>query len=132
MPKKAAPIPMDFIERRIYYVRGQKVMLDYDLAELYGVPTYRLTEAVRRNQERFPADFCFGLSFQEVRNLRSHFAISSLEDIEITGESDTDVNTTTENWGGRRRLPYVFTEQGVAMLSSVLNSPRAIASISKL
>jgi DNA-binding PadR family transcriptional regulator len=82
-------------------------MLDADLAVLYGVPTKVLLQAVRRNAERFPADFMFQLSDQELRDLRSQFVTSS--------------------WGGRRTAPYVFTEQGVAMLSSILRTPRAIA-----
>ena len=87
-------------------IRGLKVMLDRDLAELYGVPTKRLKEQVRRNISRFPEDFMFELTNQEVRNLRSQFATSS--------------------WGGARYIPIAFTEQGVAMLSSVLHSKRAI------
>jgi len=89
------------IERRIYLIRGQKVMIDEDLAELYGVPTKRLNEQVRRNKKRFPSDFMFQLTKVETENLRSHFA------------------TSKSGHGGRRSLPYVFTEQGVAMLSSV-------------
>jgi hypothetical protein len=96
------------IETKIYLVRGQKVMLDRDLAELYQVPTKRLKEQVRRNQKRFPADFMFALSNQELGILRSQFATSSL------------------GWGGHRIPPFAFTEQGIAMLSSVLQSDRAI------
>ena len=95
------------VERRILHIRGHKVMLDADLAELYGVPTKRLNEAVRRNAARFPEDFMFRLTAEEAENLRSQIATSSL-------------------WGGRRYLPVAFTEQGVAMLSSVLNSEQAI------
>ena len=98
------------IERRIFVVRGERVMLDADLATLYGVETGRLNEAVRRNLSRFPEDFMFQLTADEARNLRSQNAISS-----------------SDGYGGRRYLPYAFTEQGVAMLSSVLNSGRAIA-----
>ena len=97
-----------FIERRIYVVRGHKVMLDYDLAELYQVPTKSLNLAVRRNSERFPDDFMFQLTQDEFTNLRFQFETSSSEH------------------GGRRYLPYAFTEHGVAMLSSVLRSPRAV------
>jgi len=89
-------------------IRGHKVMIDVDLAELYGVPTKRLNEQVRRNQKRFPSDFMFQLTKEEAENLRSQFA------------------TSRSTHGGRRSLPYVFTEHGVAMLSSVLNSERAI------
>ncbi len=96
------------IERCIYFVRGQKVMLDQDLAELYRVPTFRLNEQVKRNLNRFPADFMFQLKPAESKILTSQIAMSS------------------SRHGGRRTNPYVFTEQGVAMLSSVLNSERAV------
>lgn len=99
---------VQLIERRIYLIRGQKVMIDFDLAELYGVTTSRLNEQVNRNRKRFPDDFMFRLTKEESENLRSHFAISS------------------SGYGGRRYLPYAFTEQGVAMLSTVLNSEQAI------
>lgn len=97
-----------FIERRIYLIRKQKVMLDSDLAELYGVTTKRLNEQVRRNLKRFPEDFMLQLNADEASLLRSQFATSNV------------------GRGGRRYLPYAFTEQGVAMLSTVLNSERAI------
>lgn len=102
-------VSVQLIERRIYLIRGQKVMIDVDLAELYGVPTHRLNERVKRNLKRFPEDFMFQLTREETENLRSQIAISS------------------SGHGGRRSLPYVFTEQGVAMLSTVLNSEQAIA-----
>jgi len=89
-------------------MRGQKVILDRDLAELYGVPTRRLNEQVKRNRSRFPADFMFPLKPKEAEILRSQFAISS------------------SRHGGRRTTPYAFTEQGVAMLSGVLNSEQAV------
>jgi hypothetical protein len=101
-------VPVTLIERKIYLIRGQKVMIDTDLAELYRVPTYRLNEAVKRNRKRFPADFMFQLNKKESESLTSQFAISK------------------KGRGGRRTLPYAFTEQGVSMLSSVLNSERAI------
>jgi len=98
----------DKVQQRIHEIRGEKVLLDHDLAQLYGVSTGHLNEAVRRNCERFPSDFHFQLTRDEVDNLKSQFAISSF-------------------WGGRRRSrPFAFTEQGVAMLSSVLRSPRAV------
>ncbi len=97
------------IERRIHVLRGVRVMLDADLAALYGVETGYLNLAVRRNLARFPADFMFQLTAEEARALRSQTATSK-----------------AEGRGGRRYLPYAFTEQGVAMLSSVLNSRRAI------
>lgn len=99
-------IPEENIQNLIYSIRGMRVMFDSDLASLYGVPTHRLNEQVKRNHFRFPADFMFQLTEEEWRELRSHFAISKK--------------------GGRRYMPYVFTEQGVAMLSSVLNSKQAI------
>ena len=102
------PIPVEFIERRIYLIRGQKVMLDNNLAELYQVATFRLNEAVKRNLNRFPQDFMFQLTKEEAQALISQFAMSNV------------------GRGGRRTLPYVFTEHGVAMLSSVLNSERAV------
>jgi hypothetical protein len=97
------------IEKRIFVVRGRQVMLDEDLADLYGVETRRLIEQVKRNRGRFPEDFMFQLSKEEAAVLRTQIAISN-------GGS-----------GGRRYAPYVFTEQGVAMLSGVLKSKRAVA-----
>jgi hypothetical protein len=108
MPSSQSLIPVERIERSILLIRGQKVMLDNDLASLYGVETGMLVRAVKRNLDRFPADFAFQLSAEEFENLRCQFGISS-------------------SWGGRRHAPYAFTEQGVAMLSSVLRSPRAVA-----
>ncbi len=105
MADKKAVIPLERIESHIFLIRGQKVLLDADLAALYEVETKVLTQAVKRNIGRFPADFMFQLTKQEFNNLRSQFVTSS--------------------WGGRRYPPYAFTEQGVAMLSSVLNSERA-------
>jgi len=99
-------IPTEIIERKILLLRGQKVMLDKDLAQLYGVTTFNLNKAVKRNLDRFPQDFMFQLTKEEFQNLIFHFGISS--------------------WGGTRKLPFAFTEQGVAMLSSVLRSKRAI------
>ena len=99
-------IPVELIHHKIYFIRGHKVMLDRDLAELYGVSTKRFNEQVKRNAKRFVGDFMFQLTREEYENLRSQIATSS--------------------WGGRRYLPNVFTDYGVAMLSSVLNSDRAI------
>lgn len=96
------------VKNLIYEVRGYKVMLDSDLANLYEVPTFRLNEAVKRNIERFPNHYMFRLTKDEYKSLTSQFAMSN------------------KSRGGRRTLPYVFTEQGVAMLSSILNSSRAI------
>jgi hypothetical protein len=103
------PLLAENISRRILTVRGHRVMLDADLAELYGVPTSRMNETVKRNSIHFPVDFMFRLSAEEFTSLISQIAISK-----------------PGRRGGRRKLPYVFTEQGVAMLSSVLNSDRAI------
>ncbi len=105
---KAGLVPVERIEKAILLIRGQKVLLDRDLAELYGVSTKRLNEQVRRNLARFPEDFMFQLTAAETESLRSQIA------------------TSKPGRGGRRYHPYAFTEQGVAMLSSVLNSDRAI------
>jgi len=104
----SALVPRERIEQTILVIRGHNVMLDSDLAQLYGVTVGRLNEAVKRNEERFPNDFMFQLTKAEFENLKSQIAISS------------------SKWGGRRHAPYAFTEQGVAMLSSVLHSERAI------
>ena len=104
------PIRAERIERAILQLRGERVMLDSDLADLYGVETRVLVQAVKRNGDRFPADFAFQLTEQEFTNLRSQIVISK-----------------TAGAGGRRYRPWVFTEQGVAMLSSVLHSDRAIS-----
>jgi hypothetical protein len=105
--KNGSLIPVERIERSILLIRGHKVMLDTDLAALYGVETGQLVRAVKRNTSRFPHDFMFQLSKGEFENLRCHFGTSS-------------------QWGGRRYPPYAFTEQGVAMLSSLLQSRRAV------
>jgi hypothetical protein len=101
-------IPSERIESAIYLIRGEKVMLDRDLALLYEVETKVLNRAVKRNLQRFPSDFMFQLTAEEADRLRCQ------------------IGTSNDGRGGRRYLPYVFTEQGVAMLSSVLNSERAI------
>ncbi len=100
-------IPIERIEKRIFFLRGQKVMLDADLAELYGVTTKAFNRAVKRNIERFPEDFMFPLTIQEVANLRCQIG-------------------TSRSWGGRRFLPLAFTEHGAIMAANVLNSQRAI------
>ncbi len=108
MAESKSIVPIERIEKRIYFLRGQKVMLDTELAELYGVTTGALNQAVKRNKDRFPSDFLFALTADEADDLKSQIVISS-------------------SWGGRRRSrPYAFTEQGVAMLSSVLKSRRAV------
>ena len=106
MATKQSIVPTERIEKSILLIRDQKVLLDKDLATLYGVETKVLNQAVTRNLKRFPDDFMFRLTRQELRNLKSQFVTSS--------------------WGGTRKLPRAFAEQGVAMLSSVLKSERAI------
>lgn len=106
MAGEFTPLDSAAIEAAILLVRGERVMLDADLARFYGVTTKRLNEQVKRNQARFPAGFIYQLSHQEADNLRSQNA--------------------TSRWGGRRTLPYVFTEHGAVMLAAVLNSPRAV------
>jgi len=103
---KESVIPIEIIEQRIFMLRDEKVMLDFHLAEMYGVETRSLKRAVRRNILRFPEDFCFELTAEEWQILKCQFGTSS--------------------WGGIRHLPFAFTEQGVAMLSGVLHSERAI------
>ena len=110
MPNKLIPLAQD-ISNKIYTIRGIQVMLDEDLAILYGTSTMRLNQAVKRNLERFPEEFCFQLTRKEYSNLISQIVISSLRS-----------QFATSNYGGRRKFPYVFTDQGVAMLSAVLRS----------
>jgi len=100
-------ISVEVIATKIFLIRGKRVMLDRDLARLYEVDTSQLTRQVRRNIERFPEDFMFQLTKDELQNLMCQFGTSS--------------------WGGTRKLPYAFTEQGVAMLSGILHSKRAIS-----
>jgi len=107
-PSRRSQVPVEIIERRIHVVRSQKVMLDSDLAELYQVETKALNRAVKRNAARFPSDFMFRLNAREAESLRCQIGTSNVQR------------------GGRRYLPYAFTEHGVAMLSSVLNSDRAV------
>ena len=104
-------IPQQIIESKIFIIRGKKVMMDRDLAMLYEVSTGNLNKAVKRNVDRFPDDFMFQLTQEELKNLIFHFGTSS--------------------WGGTRKLPYAFTENGVAMLSSVLNSQGLYRSTSR-
>jgi len=120
-PPDQANLPASLIERRIYLVRRQKVMIDADLAELYQVSTKVLNQAVRRNPSRFPEDFMFRLTAEEAEILRSQFVTSSGDPA-----LRSQFVTSSESHGGRRYLPYAFTEHGVAMLSSVLNSSRAV------
>lgn len=108
MPKTSSLVVSPQIESRILLIRGHRVMLDSDLAQLYRVTTKRLNEQVKRNKGRFPRDFMFQLTSHEIRNLRSQFATSS------------------SIHGGRRFRPYAFTEHGAVMLATVLNSPIAV------
>src|SRR5688572_22713706 len=108
MKEREMLIPEEVLLNKIYLIRGQRVMIDRDLAQLYGVETKRLKEQVRRNQARFPKDFMFEMTIPEMENWRSQFATSKSER------------------QGLRHLPYCFTEHGVLMLSSVLNSEQAI------
>jgi len=112
------------IKAKIYLIRGQKVMIDRDLAVLYGVPTGRLNEQVKRNIKRFPSDFMFQLTKNEFDNLVSQIVISSGNNSEYSQYLIS--HFATSKWGGTRKMPYAFTEHGVAMLSSVLKSKRAI------
>jgi ORF6N domain len=106
---QVALVPVERVERSILLIRGEKVILDADLADLYGVTTKRLNEQVRRNPDRFPRDFMFQLTPEELAILRSQFA------------------TSRSGWGGRRYPPFAFTEHGAIMAANVLSSPRAIA-----
>jgi len=112
-------VPDEQIEKCIYFVRGHKVMLDSDLSVLYQVQVKRLNEAIRRNRDRFPEDFMFQLTEDEVKNLGFQIGAS-------TWASNLRTQSATSSWGGRRYRPYDFSEQGVAMLSSVLHSKRAV------
>ncbi len=107
---------IDNVESAIYLIRGQRVMLDSDLAAIYQVTTRRLNEQLRRNRKRFPEDFAFQLTAEEFRNLKSQIATSSLRSQFVTSSSH----------GGKRKLPWVFTEHGAIMLASVLNSNVAV------
>ncbi|HXZ36283.1 MAG TPA: ORF6N domain-containing protein [Thermodesulfobacteriota bacterium] len=117
MEKNQMIIPIERIDRAIYLIRGQRIMLDADLALLYGVSAGRLNEAVRRNTQRFPADFMFQLTQEEFEELKAQIGRLNLK---------SQIAISSSGWGGRRHPPYAFTEQGVAMLSTVLRSDRAI------
>lgn len=111
----------EVIKQKIFVIRGHRVILDKDLAELYGVPTKRLNEQVRRNRAKFPEDFMFQLTAEEVADLRSQFATASSKDQNLRSQ-----NATSRKHGGRRYLPYVFTEHGALMAANVLNSVQAV------
>jgi len=112
-------VPIEHIENKILTIRGRRVILDADLAQIYGVPTKRLNEQVKRNAERFPPDFVFRLEPEEVQNLKSQIATSSGNTCVIRAE-------TGSAHGGRRKLPLAFTEHGAIMAANVLNSPRVL------
>jgi len=127
--------PLENIENLIHVIRGKQVMLDRDLARLYGVETGRLNEQVKRNIERFPEDFMFQLDKEEFENWKSQFVISNLDD---SSKSQFATLDDEEKWKsqfaisnsikmGARKLPYAFTESGIAMLSGVLRSPQAVS-----
>jgi hypothetical protein len=113
-------IPSERVESKIYFIRGKKIMFDKDLSELYGVATKVLNQAVRRNLKRFPEDFMFRLNKQELEIWKSQIVTSNDKNLR------SQIVTSSLEHGGLRYPPYVFTEQGIAMLSSVLNSERAI------
>ena len=118
--KSETLVPVEIIQNKIYLIRGHKVMLDRDLADLYCVPTKQLKQQIRRNLKRFPDDFMFELTWEETESLRSQFA--TLKEADIPRSQIV----TLESGKNIKYLPFAFTEQGVAMLSSVLNSDRAI------
>jgi hypothetical protein len=117
--KSETLVPVEIIQNKIYLIRGHKVMLDRDLAELYCVSTKQLKQQIRRNLKRFPDDFMFELTWEETESLRSQFA--TLKEADSSRSQNVTLKGTNIKY-----LPFAFTEQGVAMLSSVLNSDRAI------
>lgn len=114
-PSSSSLLPLELVTHRVKVLRGQRVIMDADLAALYGVETKRFNEAVKRNAEKFPADFMFQLTAEEFAALRSQFATSNKDDTQ-----------TTPGRGGRRYAPRVFTEHGALMAATILNSPRAV------
>ncbi len=119
MARDRSLVPVEQIESRILLIRGQKVMLDRDLARLYQVKAKTLNQAVKRNKKRFPSDFMFQLTWEESKSLRSHF-------VTLDEEDSRSQSVTLKRGGNIKYRPHVFTEQGVAMLSSVLRSERAV------
>ena len=110
------------IQNKIYEIKGQKIMLNFDLAEMYDIETRVLNQAVKRNIGRFPKDFMFQLTKKEWESLRSQFVI-----LEKTGSGNLKSQIVTSSWGGVRKLPYAFTEHGVTMLTAILKSDKAVA-----
>lgn len=125
-PASASLLVPEKLATLVHYLRREKVILDSDLAELYGVTTGTLNQAVQRNIERFPADFMFCLTEDEVSGLRCQTGISNADPNALKSQIVIAKNAESSKRGGRRTLPYAFTEQGVAMLSSVLRSTRAV------
>lgn len=120
MPKKSeSPVSVEQIDGMIHTIRGMRVMLDHDLAEIYGVPTFRFNEAIKRNRHRFPADFMFQLTREEFDSLRSQIAMSKTE-------KSSQIAMSKTGRGGRRTLPYAFTEHGALQAANVLRSKRAV------
>jgi hypothetical protein len=114
-------VPVSYVERRIVFLRGERVILDAELAALYGVETKVLNQAIKRNIERFPEDFAFRLTKEEVRGLWPQ-----IETLDSGPNLKSQIVTSSLAWGGRRKLPYAFTEHGAIMAASVLNSERAV------
>lgn len=128
MPREPAPVEAATLPP-IHTVRGRRIILDSDLAALYGVLTKRLNEAIRRNSDRFPADFCFQLTAEEAATLRSQSATSKNQPIvaeTLDANWSQTATSSTEARGGRRYRPFAFTEHGALMAAAVLNSPRAV------
>jgi len=119
--------PKKPIESLILNVRNQKVILDEDLAELYGVPTKVFNQTVKRNFDRFPKDFAFQLTAAEVVNLRSQFVTSSVQFVEVQKDAPNSSQIAMSSYGGRRYRPWAFTEHGAIMAAMILNSPEAVA-----
>src|SRR6476659_872710 len=120
MPKKSeSPISVEQIDGMIHTIRGVRVMLDRDLAEIYGVPTFRFNEAIKRNRHRFPPDFMFQLTREEFDSLRSQIAMSK-------PENSSQIAMSKTGRGGRRTLPFAFTEHGALQAANVLRSKRAV------
>src|ERR1035437_6856982 len=119
--------PKKPIESLILNVRKQKVILDADLAELYGVPTKVFNQTVKRNFDRFPKDFAFQLTAAEVVHLRSQFVTSSVQFVEVQKDAPNSSQIAMSSYGGRRYRPGAFTEHGAIMASMILNSPEAVA-----
>ena len=126
MPSPKADLVPDSLEPLILVIRNQRVILDADLARLYGVSTKRFNEAFKRNQQRFPDDFAFQLTIAEFNNLRSQLATSSLQHIESTEVLPKRSQIVTTSHGGRRFRPWAFTEHGAVMAANILHSERAI------